>query len=696
MAQGFYSLEEAANLLNLSPEELTQKAQQHEVRAFADKGTWRFKAEDIDAMAQGGMPPGSSNEFDIGEPDAGSEFDVGAPPDSGYISLGPPTSGSALNLQGGGGGGAAAGGGSQVSLPNAFEPSGEFPTDLPAPIPDSGSGSDFELTMEGHIPGFGSGSPSEGPQGVLRLADSGLMPTVDLNLGNVVDQSIAPPSAPADIFSDIGSEPPVSPAAGGSDVRLSLETGSFEFDLKVDSSGRLGEPPAPRKKTDGPDGPSTGGRGAAAAGEDEVHLDFDAATIDDSMLLVGEQRPDSDVRIEPVSMARPGVSGAIPRGDDLMRTEEIDLDAELRKAEEQSRLAKAQPKSGPLDNVKTQLPGPAQPTQLPDLPASSPFELSEEDLQLPQGSKRGGLGTGSGSEFELTLAPEDQDMMSPLNLGDDEDVELGAEPARNDLGSGRQELSGINLGRPADSGISLEQGDSSRVDFELTLDDESMTGPRTASGKSIDSESEFELTIDDSLVMKDSPSGAQKDIFEETDFDVAAAPSSEDSGSQAVALDDTDLESSDFDLAIEDSSSTDLSADTSGSELMVLDEEGPRTKVKMTTHGSSDGSVDSSMESIDSMFDEELVAPEPEPEREAAVMDDEEERVAPGIPAAQAEWGVVPVLLLAPCVMMMMIAGMMAYELLHGMSGYRQATPQGGILVSNLSALFSGEEVKDR
>ena len=63
----------------------------------------------------------------------------------------------------------------------------------------------------------------------------------------------------------------------------------------------------------------------------------------------------------------------------------------------------------------------------------------------------------------------------------------------------------------------------------------------------------------------------QKDIFE-TDFDV---PSLEESGSQAVALDesDTDLESSDFDLALEEGEPDGESMDDSGSQVVVLGEE---------------------------------------------------------------------------------------------------------------------------
>jgi hypothetical protein len=49
---GFYTLEEAAYVLDMSPEKLLAKAQAREVRAFLDKGSWRFRVVDIDELAR--------------------------------------------------------------------------------------------------------------------------------------------------------------------------------------------------------------------------------------------------------------------------------------------------------------------------------------------------------------------------------------------------------------------------------------------------------------------------------------------------------------------------------------------------------------------------------------------------------------------------------------------------------------------
>ncbi len=54
--------------------------------------------------------------------------------------------------------------------------------------------------------------------------------------------------------------------------------------------------------------------------------------------------------------------------------------------------------------------------------------------------------------------------------------------------------SGINLQEPADSGISLEQGGSDEIEFELSLDSGATPKPSAAAADEPGS-SEFELTL---------------------------------------------------------------------------------------------------------------------------------------------------------------------------------------------------------
>ena len=160
---------------------------------------------------------------------------------------------------------------------------------------------------------------------------------------------------------------------------------------------------------------------------------------------------------------------------------------------------------------------------------------------------------------------EGGDKMPPASGG------AGAPPAEPDdevslvrtgVGGGD---SGISLRDPADSGVSLVKGDDDG--FELSLDDspsESGAGAPPA-----DDSSEFELTLDDPGDNSPLDESGDRDVFD-TDFDVP--PLEEESGSEAVALDDdADLESSDFDLALGDEDT--VAEDESGSQVVALEDE---------------------------------------------------------------------------------------------------------------------------
>ena len=54
----FYTLEEAARVLGMSPDELKHKAQSREVRAFMDSGSWRFRVADVDELVSALHPGG--------------------------------------------------------------------------------------------------------------------------------------------------------------------------------------------------------------------------------------------------------------------------------------------------------------------------------------------------------------------------------------------------------------------------------------------------------------------------------------------------------------------------------------------------------------------------------------------------------------------------------------------------------------
>jgi hypothetical protein len=85
------------------------------------------------------------------------------------------------------------------------------------------------------------------------------------------------------------------------------------------------------------------------------------------------------------------------------------------------------------------------------------------------------------------------------------------------------------------------------------------------------------------------------------------------------------------------------------------------------------------------MSDDQIVPADEEPV-------EEEEPVAMSIPAAHADWGIYPLVMMVPCVLIMFLALLMSYELVHNMWGYHQTTKPSGLLVEGFAKLFEEEK----
>jgi len=645
MVQGYYTLEEASRILGIDAEELSQKAQKREVRAFADRGTWRFRTQDIEELArQRGMS--STPELQLGEAPKAKPHDSPA----------------------------------RRHAAQPADDAGVFDFSL-------GEGDQVEIGRE---PLF------EAPGGSKRSAGK---PSSKRGIGG-------------------GRTPPPKPGSD-SDVRLVAEGSDVGFQLAPDSKGKPDSKVKPdSSKVKLGEGPASGARPASkktqmAPGSDSgvrlvpmgTEADSDVKIVPDS----GEHEPvppakeakpgtDSDIRIEPAPGPKSGVRLGERAPEDSVLTEEIDLDAELRKAELEAKGKK--PKSKPR----------AKPSQLP---STSPFELSDSDLEAPKSTNVPSTAKrkkDSSSDFELKPASETdssdfelavrEDSSSPLDVAEespvlqiqsDEDVDLGVRPTGK---AGHD--SGINLEQPADAGISLEQGGSSdEIEFELSLDSAESTPKPAKATSEVDSDSEFELTLDDSGGLapleeeSKSPeaSDQEKDIFE-TDFEVP--PLEDESGSEAVALEgsDTDLESSDFDLALSDEDVA--TEEDSGSQVVVLEDEEQVDEAAATVARPSRHAVPAAGEDEEAATAENLVS-------EEEVLDEEEpvrvRRAAPA--AAAADWGVLPAAVLIPCVLIMSLVGLMGFELLHTMWGYHQPYKVSGVLIRPLSEMFVSDLPKD-
>jgi hypothetical protein len=601
MVQGYYTLEEAARLLGMAAEELSHMAQRREVRAFADRGTWRFRTQDIEELARR-RGQGSNPDLQLGEAPRPQPHDTPTartspePKDEGVFNFG-------LGAET-----------EQVDLGQ------ELGVELPGSGPRSGTKTGSKSSPKS--PGPKSPTTKPGSDSDVRLVPDG-----------------------SNIVFEVSSD---------SDIKLVDDSVSPSKSAKKKATGPKADSGAKLVPMDA--GPQSPVRLTPERAEDSA--DLGASPIKTSS--------DSDVRLEAPS-DRPGRKSGLGRGEqapeDSFLTEEIDLDAELRKAEETARPKKPQPK----------------PT-----PSTEPFELSEADLDVPKRPQpvSDKKPTDSSSDFDITVPAKDRDEQHRK----EEEVSLGELPS-----SGITSESGINLGRPTDSGISLEpEGDSSD---EIELEPhpraaskahapKSPKSPKPAAAEG-DSSSEFELTLEDSgrLAPLDEESArktgeGEKDIFE-TDFEVPALE--DESGSQALALDesDTDLESSDFDLALGEEDM--VVEEESGSQVVALDDEEEVDDSAATVARPGRRGTAALVEEEGGDF--------------VAEADLEGEAVAPGrrlapVAAAPASWGLFAPIVLLFSFFVMFLLGLMSFELLRGMWGYHQPTKVASPVVRMVSGIF--------
>jgi hypothetical protein len=413
-----------------------------------------------------------------------------------------------------------------------------------------------------------------------------------------------------------------------------------------------------------------------------------APDADDIRAAIGAEPPkgatDSDIRLESLA---PDEGGGKHEGP---LTEEINLDEELKKDEALRRAQRA-----PIKPKTAHHGAPVKPA----------FDLSDSDFNLApiEELEQPAKAQDSSSDFELTPASES----SPIDLGSSDDFKLEVPDediilAEDEKAERQGPMSGVNLDHPADSGISLEdQGEASDSEFELTLEEEPVA-PKSkppsskSSGSKLvqtddtdssefelsldvdqssppDSDSEFELTLDETGALsevEEQPAAeeaeAEQDIFE-TDLEVPALD--EESGSEVAEVEehDTDLESPDFDLAIDEE---DVAVDEeSGSEVVALDEEEAIDDQAATVQTKRRGKKRALAEEEEAGEFADLDDLEEEP-----VFDDEgvvEVAAGEAVFAPQAPWGVLPVAVLLPCVIVMLLVGMMGFELVQTQQGYK-------------------------
>ena len=448
-----------------------------------------------------------------------------------------------------------------------------------------------------------------------------------------------------------------------------LPLGDAAHPLSDSSEELVLESPAPKSK------PKPGSSKKLKSNEQALYLSDDS---DDIFALpasdsgVGKKKPkgDSDVRLDMTPTKKD------PRGKEA--TEEIVLDLD--------------PPSGKNPGKSSaRLMGPGSARLSP--PASA---------KIP-GAQASGSDDGS-SEFELSLDSDSDSFELQLNNDSSEEVPLGGEATRTGGGA-----SGINLGKPSDSGVSLErkgkkkkpvEDDSDSLDFDLTLD--SSGGPKSRpipSTKMEEASSEFELTLEDSdgsasMSALAAQEQGNRDIFE-TDFELPS--DADDSGSEVLSVDasDTDLENSDFDLAISDADAP--SEEDSASEVVMMDDD------ELLDSDEGDSVLTADIE------DEDKPTPSTLRRRGSKSGDDDEDDMASAmgkrsraaddapmrsLPAAPPKWGILPLLMLVPTFIIAFLGLLLTLEIVRGMAGYQAPNSTSSPLANSVAELFGGKAKK--
>ena len=469
--------------------------------------------------------------------------------------------------------------------------------------------------------------------------------------------------------------------------------------------------------------------GKSKAKPDDEPLDF-GASDDDVFSLTDDPKPGpkSSGKLNPKKPAAKGMSDSSSTG----------TDSDVRLSAGKSKKPVSDENAIPTEEIALDFSGPGSAI----IKGGSSAKLSAPKsggssgkLAMPDSGKLGKPPADS-SEFELSLDADSDDFDLHMNSDSDDgdEVDLGSLPQEKEgPSSNRAGKSGINLHAPADSGISLEKkgkgkdtkggketkkpadDSDSDVDFELSLDSSAIASSTKLgapkSGKIVldsDSDSEFELTLDDSssssleqaaMGADALDDGADKgDIFE-TDFEIPPMP--DESGSEAVPLEsDTDLEQSDFELAMDDSDVS--SEEPSESEVVLLedDEEAPVAKGKgkakpkkaVAPVVDDEGDVDLGDADVEADADEASASKALKGVKGKKLNEDEEDDEA--VPAGAVverptkTWGIVPALFLAPTFVVVLLGSLMGYEMLQTMWGYQQprkpAAPLIRALASNL------------
>jgi hypothetical protein len=419
-------------------------------------------------------------------------------------------------------------------------------------------------------------------------------------------------------------------------------------------------------------GASSRPREAAAPREDDVLLDdlsissghqSSASSTIIGMSPAGRYPSDSDVRLIPdaagkgpsdsdVQLSAPAPRAKGPSDSDVtLISEESDSSVEALVPEGTELASKRPiPSVGSSGEIKT---------ASDDFDASN-FELSPSSvidaLEQPD----------SGSDFELTA----------LDASDEFESVPGPKPGDSDVTGAEPSSSGINLGRPSDSGINLQSvgflEDADSIELAPLDEDEASAPPPKAKPATPPP-----AKPRPDLAATPLPTKGQKDIFEDTDFEV----------------DVLDSDSEDRTVQLEAASDFDLDEGESGSEVFAIDEDDVDQNAA-TALGPAVASADADEEEDLGAADEEDadVGAGWDEDEDAAPASSSRPAAAPVLSAAGAgaEWGGLWVGLLGVATLFTLLLTFVTMDVVRNLYEYRGSNPVSSGLVKSIAGLFGG------
>jgi hypothetical protein len=303
--------------------------------------------------------------------------------------------------------------------------------------------------------------------------------------------------------------------------------------------------------------------------------------------------------------------------------------------------------------------------------AEVPASVSDSDFELnPSSELIDALQPDSGSDFELSaLDASDEFESTPLKASD------------SDVTASDPKLSGINLSRPSDSGINLQTGAGLGLgqadSIELApLSDEQLPTSKSKSSKPSPAAKPSKPRPSLAATPPPAVKKGEKDIFDDTDFEVDVPSIDADSDDKTVQLE----AASDFDL--EDS-------DT-GSEVFAIDEEAvdQNASTAMAPSAFAEDEDEDEDDGFDSAVSSEMTAGWSSSDSSSSP-----ERSSPAMVLARdsdPEWSGLWVGMLGVTTLFLFFASFVAYDLVRNLYDFQSGGTMGSGLVRAIAGMFGG------